>query len=55
MLQANIAELLPFVTFGAISLIAAILVLFLPETLHQDLPDTIEEAKNIGRKDRIAK
>ena len=36
--------LLPFLTFGSLCLLAALLVLYLPETLHTKLPDTIEEA-----------
>lgn len=48
-LQANISEVLPALSFGAISIVTGVLVLFLPETFNQELPDTIEEAKNIGR------
>lgn len=33
--------------FGVISLIASLLVLFLPETANRKLPDTIEDAENI--------
>ena len=36
--------LVPFLTFGSLCLVAAILVLHLPETLNTKLPDTIEEA-----------
>ena len=36
--------LLPFLTFGSLCLVAALLVLYLPETLDTKLPDTIEEA-----------
>ena len=36
--------LLPFLTFGLLCLVAAGLVLYLPETLATKLPDTIEEA-----------
>ena len=36
--------LIPFITFGSLCLVAAILVLQLPETLDTKLPDTIEEA-----------
>lgn len=51
-LQANISEVLPSLSFGAISIVAGVLVLLLPETFNQELPDTIEEAKNIGRTDK---
>ena len=36
--------LIPFICFGSLCLVAAILVLYLPETLGTKLPDTIEEA-----------
>ena len=36
--------LVPFITFGSLCLVAAVLVLYLPETLGTKLPDTIEEA-----------
>lgn len=42
-------ELLPYLSFGLMSLIAGLLVLLLPETLDQDLPDTLDEAESIGR------
>ncbi|XP_031638860.1 solute carrier family 22 member 3-like [Contarinia nasturtii] len=42
-------EILPYLAFGLMSLIASILILKLPETLKQKLPDTISEAKQIGR------
>ncbi|XP_063419083.1 solute carrier family 22 member 3-like [Mytilus trossulus] len=35
------------IIFGVISLIASLLVLFLPETSNRKLPDTIEDAENI--------
>ena len=39
----------PFLIFGVVSLIAGALALFLPETLGQPLPQTIEDAINLGR------
>lgn len=53
-LQTNIAEMLPFISFGIVSITAAALVLLLPETLHQNLPDTIDDAKNMGKKTKGA-
>ncbi|KAI0215907.1 Organic cation transporter-like protein [Lamellibrachia satsuma] len=35
----------PLVVFGALSLVGGLLALSLPETLHQRLPDTIEQAE----------
>ncbi|XP_055898791.1 organic cation transporter protein-like [Biomphalaria glabrata] len=40
---------LPFLVFGSCGIITAILTLFLPETLNQKLPETVEEAINFGR------
>lgn len=42
-------EILPFLTFGGMALIASILILKLPETLKRKLPDTLSEAEQIGR------
>lgn len=44
--------------FAAMAIIAGVLSLLFPETLNTKLPDTIEEAENIGKnideKDRIS-
>ncbi|XP_055351314.1 beta-alanine transporter-like [Paramacrobiotus metropolitanus] len=40
---------LPFVVFGAISLVGIVSVLFVPETHNTNLPDTIEECERRGR------
>lgn len=42
-------DVLPCFSFGIVSLIAAMLVMFLPETRNKNLPDTLEEAANIGK------
>ena len=39
----------PLIIFGVTSIIAAILVLFLPETKNIALPDTIEEGETFNR------
>lgn len=41
---------LPLLVFGSFAFISGLLASTLPETLGQKLPDTIEEAENIGRK-----
>ncbi|KAK8399036.1 hypothetical protein O3P69_004252 [Scylla paramamosain] len=40
---------LPLLVFGGLSLVAATLVLVMPETQKTELPDTMEEALNLGR------
>ena len=39
---------LPTVLFGILSLVAAFLVLMLPETLNRTLPQTIEDTEQMG-------
>lgn len=41
----------PYYILGTLFLLGGIGALFLPETLHKKLPDTIEEAKHFGRHD----
>lgn len=42
---------LPLVLFSGMAAIAALLTLSFPETTKLKLPDTIEEAENIGKSD----
>ena len=39
---------LPLVIYGSVSVLAGLLTLFLPETLGQKLPETLEEGENFG-------
>lgn len=39
---------LPTIIFGAVSVASAILTLFLPETLHKEMPQTIEDGERFG-------
>lgn len=43
-------EIAPYLAFGTMALIASVLILNLPETLHRKLPDTLSEAEEIGMK-----
>lgn len=42
-------EPLPFVLFAALAATSGLLLLLAPETRRQPLPDTMEQAANIGR------
>lgn len=41
---------LPLFVFGMFAFISGLLAIVLPETLGQKLPDTIQEAENIGKR-----
>lgn len=41
---------LPLTLFGIIAFVGGILTLFLPETLNTKLPETVEAAEALGRK-----
>jgi len=45
----KVGEALPLIVFGIVAVAAGLLCLQLPETLNRQLPDTIEEAENLGR------
>uniref|UniRef100_A0A182SHX8 Major facilitator superfamily (MFS) profile domain-containing protein n=1 Tax=Anopheles maculatus TaxID=74869 RepID=A0A182SHX8_9DIPT len=44
---------LPFVAMGLIMLVGALSAIFLPETLHQKLPETMDEGRQFGRDQRF--
>ncbi|XP_046399311.1 organic cation transporter protein-like isoform X2 [Ischnura elegans] len=46
---------LPYIVFGLMALIAGFSSLVLPETLNQNLPDTVKEAEQLGRRIRKKK
>lgn len=48
-LLAKIAPSLPLVVFGVVSIVSGVLVMQLPETRNTRLPDTVEEAIDIGK------
>lgn len=49
-LLSTIYDFLPLLLFGVVAFISGVLATFLPETLNKKLPNTIEEAENIGNK-----
>lgn len=40
---------LPMCMFGVTSITSALLVFFLPDTSHSQMPQTVADAKNIGK------
>lgn len=47
--DGKFGKALPLVIFGVLSISAGCASLFLPETLNQKLPDTLEDGINLGR------
>ncbi|XP_021942801.1 organic cation transporter protein-like isoform X1 [Zootermopsis nevadensis] len=45
----EVMESLPLLMFGVMSVFSGLLALYFPETLNVKLPDTVEEAENIGK------
>lgn len=39
---------LPTIIFGAMAVLSAMFTLFLPETLHKEMPQTIEDGERFG-------
>ncbi|XP_061714598.1 organic cation transporter protein-like [Cydia pomonella] len=48
-LAAVVWEHLPFLVFGVLALVSGLLVLLAPETLGAPLPDSMEEAEELGK------
>ena len=44
---------LPFLIIGIVCLLAALLCLFIPETKCETMPETIEDAFNLGKKNIV--
>lgn len=53
--QARILPSLTMLLFGSISILSGILVTNFPETFNIKLPDTMEEAENIGKSNEATK
>ena len=43
-MQRDVERFLPMTLFGSLSLVASVLVFFLPETKNKPLPETYEDA-----------
>lgn len=48
-LQADVNQHLPLIALGLLSFFDAFLTLALPETLNQELPETLQEGNDFGR------
>lgn len=46
--QADVHSALPLIVLGLLSFADAFLTLALPETLNQDLPETLQEGNDFG-------
>lgn len=51
--QANISVDLPLLILGVLGIVGGILALFLPETLDQELPQTLQDGENFGMGQKI--
>lgn len=49
---ADIWKPFPLIIFGTLAFIGGLLSLYLPETLGKELPETIEEGENFGKRPR---
>jgi hypothetical protein len=49
----NLNPRFPAILFGAISILSGFLCMFLPETLHQTMPQSIEDGENFGIGDTL--
>ncbi|XP_046572491.1 organic cation transporter protein-like [Haliotis rubra] len=49
MVGGDFGRALPSTVFGALSVVAGILALWLPETMHKELPETIDDAIQFGK------
>nr|KAG5711190.1 hypothetical protein BaRGS_004834 [Batillaria attramentaria] len=52
-IEGSFGRALPLIVFGGLAVTAGLLSLMLPETLHRKLPDTLEEAANFGKKEKV--
>ncbi|XP_040206859.1 solute carrier family 22 member 2-like isoform X1 [Rana temporaria] len=52
---SNVWKELPLIVFAVFGTLSGVLVLFLPETKGQTLPETIEEVENLQRKEKNPK
>jgi len=49
--QDSIDKRLPTLVFGGVAILAALLALLLPETLHKEMPQTIKDGEHFGKGD----
>lgn len=49
--QDSLDKRIPTLVFGGVAIVAAFMGLFLPETLHKELPQSLEDGENFGKGD----
>ncbi|XP_071455584.1 organic cation transporter protein-like [Hetaerina americana] len=54
-LLANYWKPMPFLIFGALAFSGGLMILLLPETMRKQLPETIEDGENFGKKHKADK
>ncbi|XP_033740181.1 organic cation transporter protein-like [Pecten maximus] len=54
-IEGNFGRAVPLVVFGAASVVAGIMSLWLPETNNRDLPETLEDGRRFGTKESSKK
>jgi len=50
-LMDSLDKSIPTLVFGSVAILAAFLGLFLPETLHKDMQQSLEDGENFGKGD----
>lgn len=47
--KATVDKSIPYIIIGIVSVFAAFLATLLPETAHEELPDTLEDGQSFGK------
>jgi OCT family organic cation transporter-like MFS transporter 16 len=50
-MQDSLDKTIPTLVFGGVAVVASFMGLFLPETLHKEMPQSLQDGENFGRGD----